>query len=293
MSYQYQVILKNSFVVDPTNNRSGVFDIGIQGGKIVDIASNLKSSQAEESFDLRGYHTIPGIIDLHVHASSWLGGKFGHKMMAKAGVTTALDMSGPIDSVLDIAVSHGVGLNLACIQYVRPGHTVDSNDPNRSELEKMIKFSLERGAYGIKLLGGHYPLSPEATSNAVELAHQQNAYCAFHAGTLSNKSDLEGLYEAVELIGKYPVHLAHINSYCRGKIKPAMVEAEEAIELLKKNPHICSESYLSPVNGTSGKCSGGLPESQVTVMCLGTGGFEATQKGLEDAIMKGWAQVNL
>jgi hypothetical protein len=293
MNYQYQVILKNSIVVDPTNNRFDVLDIGIQGGKIIDIAPNLKASQAEESFDLRGYYTIPGIVDLHVHASSWLGGQYGHKMMAKAGVTTALDMSGPIESVLDIAVSHGVGLNLACIQYVRPGHTVDSDDPNRSVLEKMIKFSLEKGAYGIKLLGGHYPLSPESTANAIEIAHQQKAYCAFHAGTLNKKSDLEGLYEAVELIDRYPVHLAHINSYCRGKIKPAMVEAEEAIELLIKNPHICSESYLSPVNGTSGKCSDGAPESQVTVMCLGTGGFEATQKGLEEAIMKGWAQVNV
>lgn len=293
MSYQYQVLLKNSLVVDPVNNRSDVLDIAIQDGKIVEIAPNLKASQAEDSFDLRGLYSIPGIVDLHVHASSWLGGKFGHKMMAKAGVTTALDMSGPIESVLEIAASHGVGLNLASIQYVRPGHTVGSDDPNRSELEKMIKKSLDMGAYGIKLLGGHYPLSSEATANAVEIAHQQKAYCAFHAGTLNKKSDLEGLYEAVELINRHPVHLAHINSYCRGKIRPAMAEAEEALALLKKKPHICSESYLSPVNGTSGKCSDGLPESQVTVMCLGTGGFEATQKGLEAAIMDGWAQVNL
>ena len=45
-------------------------------------------------------------------------------MLAQAGVTSALDMSGPVDSVLDIAKDYGVGINLACIEYVRPEHTV-------------------------------------------------------------------------------------------------------------------------------------------------------------------------
>ena len=50
-------------------------------------------------------------------------------MMALAGVTTALDMSGPVDSVVEMARDHGVGLNLACLQYVRPGYTVETTDP--------------------------------------------------------------------------------------------------------------------------------------------------------------------
>ena len=58
-------------------------------------------------------------------------------MMAQAGVTTALDMSGPIDSVLDIARDYGVGLNLACINYVRPGHTVTDTNPREGELETL------------------------------------------------------------------------------------------------------------------------------------------------------------
>jgi hypothetical protein len=89
------------------------------------------------------------------------------------------------------------------------------------------------------------------------------------------------------------VHLAHINSYCRGKVHPYMQETEAAIEALTAHPSICSESYLAAVNGTSAKCSSGRPESEVTVTCLKTGGFDASETGLEDAILAGWAQINM
>ena len=202
-------------------------------------------------------------------------------------------MSGPVDSVLDIARDYGAGLNLACLQYVRPGYTVKTTHPGRTEIEKLLYESLANGAIGLKILGGHYPLTPEATAEIIETAHRENAYLAFHAGTLNTESDIDGFHEAVELIQEIPIHLAHINSYCRGTVRPPMVEAEEAIEVLKRHPYICSESYLSPMNGTSAKCSKGVPESQVTARCLIAGGYPETEKGLEAAIMGGWAQINM
>lgn len=72
-----------------------------------------------------------------------------------------------------------------------------------------------------------------------------------------------------------------------------MAETEEAIAALESNPNICSESYLSPINGTSAKCSGGVPESKATAICLDAGGFAVTEQGMEEAIMTGWAQVNM
>ncbi len=293
MSYKYSYILKNGTVIDPANQRNGVMDIAVTDSQIVDVAREMDPTLARDCFDATGKFILPGIIDLHVHTSAWLGGKFGHKMMALAGVTTALDMSGPIDSVLDIARDYGVGLNLACLQYVRPGHTVKNMNPGKSELMDLLQDSLKKGACGLKILGGHYPLSPEATARTIEVAHRNNAYLAFHAGTLETKSNIEGFHEAIALIQDIPVHLAHINSYCRGAVRPYMVETEEAIEALKQHPNICSESYLSPVNGTSAKCALGIPESQVTMMCLEINGFQATEQGLEEAILSGWAQINI
>ncbi|HJO38249.1 MAG TPA: amidohydrolase family protein [Vicinamibacterales bacterium] len=293
MPHRYDLILKSGTVIDPRNQRHGVMDVAVAEGRIAEVGPDLDSRSAAECVDVAGSLVLPGIIDLHVHASSWLGGKFGHRMMALAGVTTALDLSGPMESVLEIARDHGAGLSLACLEAVRPGYTVKGADPDRPELEGMLRDSLQKGAYGLKILGGHYPLTPEATRRAIEAAHRQNAYLAFHAGTLNTKSNIEGFHEAIELIQDLPVHLAHINSYCRGAVRPCIGETEEAIQALEQHPMICSESYLSPINGTSAKCSSGVPESDVTKSCLDTGGFPATEAGLKDAIVAGWAQINL
>ena len=199
MTHRYDALLKNGMVVDPTTKREEVMDVAVAGGKIADIAPGIDPTLAEELLDVRGYHVVPGIIDLHMHASAWLGGRWAHKMMEEVGVTTALDMSGPVDSVMDIAREHAVGLNIACIQYVRPGHTVRDTNPGREELQAVLETALRKGAIGLKLLGGHYPLTPEATARAIEVANQNPAYIAFHTGTLEKASNIEGFLQAAEL----------------------------------------------------------------------------------------------
>ena len=292
MRTKYDILLKGGIVVDPVNRSTGAADVAIADGKIIEIGEDLDPGRATERIDVTDKHVLPGIIDLHVHVSSWLGGRYGHRMMAAAGVTTALDMSGPVDSVIELAREYGVGLNLAVLQYVRPGYTVGDTNPGTGELEDLLQKSLEHGAYGLKILGGHYPLSPDATARTISVSRARNAYMAFHAGSLATKSNIEGFHEAVELIGDQAVTLAHINSYCRGRVKPELDETREAIAALMAHPRICSESYLSPFNGTSAKCANGVPESQVTGMCLTAKNFPATEQGLEDAIMSGWAHIN-
>jgi dihydroorotase-like cyclic amidohydrolase len=289
----FDLIISGGFVVDPVNQREGYFDIGIKDGLIIEVSSQLDPTLADEITDARGYCVMPGIIDLHTHMSSWLGGRYSHKMLALAGVTTALDMSGPVDSVLAMARDYGAGLTVASLNAVWPGHTVKSDNPDSDELCSLLEASLRQGAIGLKLLGGHYPLTPEATARTITVANQQHAYIAFHAGTSQTGSTIEGCLEAIQLAAEQALHLAHVNSYCRGAIRPAMTETEEAIRALESNPRIISEAYISPFNGTSAKCSGGEPESLVTKRCLATGGFSATEQGMEDAILAGWGHINL
>ena len=290
---KYDILLQNGHVVDPVNEKDEVIDVGLKDGKVVELGSGLRSSDAAEVFDLGGYLVVPGLVDIHVHISAWIGGHRGHKMMAKAGVTTALDLSGPINSVLKMARDYGTGLNIACIDYVRPGYTVETEDPGKEELQDFIEEAMSKGAIGYKLLGGHYPLTPEATARAIEVANKKKAHVTFHAGTLKNGSDLNGFKEAVQLAAGNTLHLAHINSYCRGRVKPVLEEYKEIVETLEANPNIICESYLSAVNGTSSKCSAGVPESNVTKTCLQTGGFEPTEDGFAEAILAGWAQINM
>lgn len=292
-AYPYDIVLKNGCVVDPVNGRHGRFDVAVAGGRIAAVAPDLDPSKAPQSFDLTGRHVLPGIIDTHVHVSPWIGGRFGHKMLASAGVTTALDVAGPIEGVLDIARDHGVGLNLGCIHYVRPGHTVEGENPGDAELDALLDSCMTGGALGVKILGGHYPLTPEATARTIRVANRRGAYVAFHAGTLASGSNLTGVLEAVELIGGNYAHLAHINSYCRGQVEAAVEEGEKALAALEGAPTIYSEAYLATINGTSAKCSDGVPESVGTQTCLKLGGFAVSETGMEEAIATGWALINL
>ena len=56
-----------------------------------------------------------------------------------------------------------------------------------------------------------------------------------------------------------------------------ITETEEAIKALKES-NIRSEAYLSPLNGTSAKCSNGIPESLVTHNCLKTGALRQQKR---------------
>lgn len=288
---RYDLLIKNGYVVDYATGREGYFDVAVQNGLVTAVESSISGSAAQE-IDASGKLILPGLVDSHVHASAWLGGSYAHAMLIKAGVTSALDMSGPGTSVLELARDYGVGLNLATIEYVRPGHTVSTADPSAAELQDLLERVLRQGSLGIKLLGGHYPLTVAATARAIKTAADMGAYTAFHAGTAEHGSNIEGMLEAVELADGNPLHLAHINAYCRGTVRPETEETELALKALRDNPNISCESYLSPLNGTSAEIIDGLPGSMVTRRCLKTGGFTEDEAGMEAALLAGWAQVN-
>ena len=117
---QYDLLIKNGYVVDYASAREGYFDVAVQNGVIAAVESSIGGSAVQE-LDASGKLVLPGLVDSHVHASAWLGGSYAHTMLVKAGVTSALDMSGPGTSVLELAREYGTGLNLATIEYVRPG----------------------------------------------------------------------------------------------------------------------------------------------------------------------------
>ncbi|WP_099826467.1 amidohydrolase family protein [Oceaniglobus indicus] len=291
MQTGYDVILRGGLVVDPANGVNRVADVALSGGKVAEVGEVTRPAKAER--DCTGLVVMPGIIDSHVHLSPWLGGAPGHRMLALAGVTFALDLAGPIDGVTRFAASHGCGLTIGCIDYVRPGHTVSSVDPQSDELRDTLARARKSGAIGLKLLGGHFPMTPEASGRIIQVCADAGAYVACHSGTLNTPQNIDGMRESCEAAAGNPLHLAHINSYTRGLDKSALVEAEEAIALINANPNIWAESYLAPINGNSGKCANGIPESVATERNLERGGFAPTKDGLADAIAAGWAMVHL
>lgn len=289
----YSLLLKNGILVDPVSGTRQKMDIAVEDGKISALGNDLDPKDALVTLELEGKVVAPGIIDPHVHLTERLGGHEGFYMLAKAGVTTAVDFAGPVSEIRECFQEEACGLNIACLEAIIPGDNLSGSNPSTSELEEVVQKSLNDGGLGIKIMGGHYPLTPGATKRAIEVANQKKAYIAFHAGTTTKGSNLEGALQALELIGSNSAHLAHINSYCRGAIKTPLEEVLELHEQLKHRKNIVSGSYLAMVNGTSGKCVEGKPESNVTRRCLETGGYSQTSQGLEKAILDGFPGVSV
>lgn len=278
----YDLIIRGAEAVDPGERTIREADVAIEGGRIAAVGPDLQG-EAKAELDASGLVLQPGVIDTHLHLTP---SPKSHAMVARAGVTTCIDMSGPTAKVFSEAKVAGRGLNVAVLNAILPGQNVPGNDPSAEEIDRFITASLEGGALGVKLLGGHFPLTPAASARMVKLAAERGVYMAWHAGTTDKGSDLNGLIEAVELCDGHPLHMPHLNAYCRGRVKPVLDECIEAAALLEAHPELVTESYLSARNGCPlGMKADGTPKSGIVVKNLAAFGFAPTIEGVRSAIL--------
>jgi hypothetical protein len=290
---RWDLVLEGGYLCDPANSLEGYYDLAIRKGRIAKVAPQIHTQGTKEVIHLKGKVIVPGLIDSHIHFSDH--STEGLRMVAKTGVVTAIDFSGD-RSQLEKAVEADLscGLNIGFLKPAIPEQTLSSFDPSSGELAAFLDSAKREGALGIKILGGHYPLTPGAVKNLIELAAKEGVFVASHVGTTLHGSNIEGLRETIELAGDNPLYLAHLQSYTRGQTgKDPLWEALEAIKLVAGARNIRSESYLSPYNGTSGKCIEGVPKSHVTRKCLAMGGFQETEEGIYNAILSGYAHVHV
>lgn len=284
----FDLLLVGGRVVDPQNKLDGNFDVGIVDGRIKTVKSGLDRRTADKIIDLNGKTIIPGVFDPHMHADT-----VGYRMMARVGVVTGVDFSARMEVVCENVKKYGSGMNVATVADVRSYGSSSGGDMQREEIKSAVSRAVKSGALGVKILGGHSPFTPETTRTIIEVANQQRAYVAFHTGTTATSSNLHGLLEAIELAGKNRLHIAHVNSYLRGMIKDPVEECLEGLAAIRAKENIVSESYLSIINGTGGRCVSGVPESHVTRNCLRMGKYGETQDGLEKSILDGYSMVNV
>nr|WP_291208896.1 hypothetical protein [Dyadobacter sp.] len=61
------LLIKGGHVIDPKNRVDGVMDVAITGGKVVQVATAIPSSNAKKVIEAGGMYVAPGFIDMHVH----------------------------------------------------------------------------------------------------------------------------------------------------------------------------------------------------------------------------------
>jgi len=72
----YDVLLKNATVVDPASGRVEAADLAWRAGRSPRSA-RTSTRPAPRSVRPCRLHLLPGIVDMHMHASAWLGGGRG------------------------------------------------------------------------------------------------------------------------------------------------------------------------------------------------------------------------
>ncbi|MCF7936882.1 MAG: hypothetical protein K9L28_11130, partial [Synergistales bacterium] len=159
----YTLLIKNGRIIDPAGGWDGKGDIGLDGRRVAEVGEELDATDAAQVVDAAGRWIVPGIIDPHMHVSSWIGGAPGLRMMAREGVVTALDMAGPVADIIENVRDHGSGMHIACLDAFTRGEEGGKTGFTDAEIDNRLRHSLDEGAWGVKLLGGHYPLTPDTT----------------------------------------------------------------------------------------------------------------------------------
>jgi hypothetical protein len=288
----FDLLIKQGYLVDPASGLEGRFDLAIEKGRIARVEPEISSHLARKIYDAKGRLVLPGLIDTHVHLTPKARG-VGFSMLAAAGVTTALDCAGPVESIIENLAEQGSGINVACLNKLTPKDSLSGENASSSEVEAYVEKSLIDGAFGIKLLGGHLPLSPDTTIAAIQAANDAGCYAAFHCGSTKNGSNLHGLLDALDFAGDNRLQICHVNAYCRGLTHGTPAEESIiALKALEKRLHLVSESHMGPLNSCWSRLNQeGRPRSHVTRTCLKSGGFSQDEQGMLAAAEKGYMRV--
>ena len=90
---KYDLLIQHGEVVDPSAGLKGQLDVGISGGKIVEVGPSLATNEARRTISARGLLVTPGLIDIHAHVfvnAHDMGGHTDH-FCSSTGVTTLCD----------------------------------------------------------------------------------------------------------------------------------------------------------------------------------------------------------
>ena len=293
------LLLRGGRVVDPSQGIDAIMDVAVADGRIVELGPELAANGAARVIDVGGRVVSPGLIDAHVHLAGFGGDTppLGHSMVAATGVTTVLDMGTSMDSFIDGLSTFGAGLNVGALLASSAAFPPSTTDPSADAIRSALDSELAKGALGLKILGGHFPLTPDSTARCIEIANGLGVHVGFHLGTTASSSNMTGFRELPELLGPSGrVHLAHVAAYCRGMSDTPAREVAEAIDTLALlRPRVASESYLSTRigtgNATRGLCEGDEVVDKITHNALRLGGYPISRTGMRAALADGHAGV--
>jgi N-acyl-D-amino-acid deacylase len=266
---RYDVLVRNGRLLDGSGNPWLAADIGIRGGRIVDMG-RLGNATAARVIDARGLTVSPGFIDVHSHASGGLAGslKEARQLIAQGITTVALNPDG--GGTPDLRAQRagfeerGVGVNVAL--YVPHGSIrrdvigMADRAPTAAELERMVTLArngMEAG--GIGLSSGLYyaPGSYAKTEEVIALAKAVGEMGGVYESHIRDEADYNiGVIGAVQEViriseeGHLPGIVAHMKALGPASWGLSMALVERIKQARDRGVEVYADQYPYEASGT-------------------------------------------
>lgn len=260
-------LIKEGFLVDPGNKRIGMYDLLIEGEKVIKVEEEIKIDNGIEVINAKGKYIVPGFIDLQVNPGNTI--EYIADILPFCGITTPLvmpcntfsgipliDYYGGLKNMLEIC--EGQSVNIATAISIEPhdtkGHETYASlavpyERLSERIEEFIEYGITAIGEVVLPLGGiahiESNISQEFLDRLLEKSILYDIPVLLHTG-----AGLQGVQTAVETAAGRRLHICHVGSTV------SKDSIYEAIKLLEDNPNITTDTHLSEIAGSTSKSSG-------------------------------------
>tara|TARA_B100000900_G_scaffold113924_1_gene95421 strand:- start:8004 stop:9149 length:1146 start_codon:yes stop_codon:yes gene_type:complete len=279
-------LIKNTNLYAPAS--LGQKDLLVAGGKIVKIASNLKTFENEAAiFDAKGKIVTPGLIDQHIHIAG-AGGKHGFSSMTPeimlseligCGTTTVVGLMGTDGIARSIQTLYakaksleeeGISAYMLCGYYGLDSLTLTNNvQSDMIFIDKVLGCKI-----AISDVRSSYPTTLDLVRKLKDIMvggfiAKKKGILHIHLGNLETKMDV-----LFKLVNEYQFPIDHISPTHVGRTKALF---EQAIDFAKLGGMIDittgASKYTDPYKSVLYALEKGVSIDQITFSSDGNAGL--------------------
>ncbi len=219
----FDLVILNGRVIDPESGLDGVRSVGINSGRVVEIAERPLRGRA--AIDASGLVVAPGFVDLHSHTQS----DDSYRLRAADGVTSAFELeigTADVDAwyrerepgqLINYGVSAG-HIQVRMAVFNDPGTRLPtgagahqaSSPAEVAEIARRLELGLDQGAV---TMGAGFVYTPAASREELlavfGIAGRRRVPVHLHS-----RRGVAGVGEALALAAETgaPLHVVHVNS---------------------------------------------------------------------------------
>jgi N-acyl-D-amino-acid deacylase len=230
------LLITNGTVVDGTGAEPRVCNIGVRGGRIVELSPwRFYFSRAETTIDAEGKIVAPGFIDVHTHVEPNLpaSGAFQPANFLRQGVTTIITGNcgrsrTDIAAVFDALEKHKTFINVATLvghnsvrQQVMDTASRRPTTPELDRMKQIVERAMSSGALGFSTglvyAPGRFAERGEVVALSEVAARNDGLYVSHIRD--EGRGGIDAIREALDIgrLSGAPVHLSHFKSSGRSE----------------------------------------------------------------------------